>query len=239
MADVFGPVLRQSLSDDLAQRIKHLIRSERRQAGDRLPSIAEMARRFGVGHPTLREALKKLETVGLVDIRHGSGIYVGKHPDTLFVSNPILDRRVSKKLLVDLIEARIPIELQSVALAARNASDEQLRKMDELLSVAADNLGNDAVLNPTNMGFHQQIALSSGNSVLYQLLDVLSNLFQQEQRVILDVFGSREQDHSQHVAILNALREADEKLAVGRMRSHLHGVRDALLRWDPERYPVS
>ena len=65
MRDAFAPVLRQSLSDKLAQRIRAMIRKGDYQQGDRLPPIMEMARRFGVGHPTIREALKKLETMGI------------------------------------------------------------------------------------------------------------------------------------------------------------------------------
>src|SRR5690348_12151302 len=115
MADAFTPVLRQSLADDLAHRVKQLIEAEGYEPGDRLPSISEMARRFRVGHPTLREALKKLQTLGVVDIRHGSGVYVGKNHNALLLSNPIFDTAVSKKLLLDLIEARMAIELKSVA----------------------------------------------------------------------------------------------------------------------------
>lgn len=238
MANVFGPVLRQSLSDDLAQRIQQLIQTGGYQPGDRLPAITEMARRFGVGHPTLREALKKLETVGAVDIRHGSGVYVAKTYNSLLVSNPIFDGAVSKKLLVDLIEARIPIELQSVALAATHATGEHLAEMGRLLASAEESLGDDAVLNSVNMAFHRQIALASGNTVLCQILEVLSNLFQREQRWILDIYGSRRKDHVEHEGILEALGQRDETLAVERMRSHLVGVADALRRWNPATNPV-
>src|SRR5687767_9866542 len=107
MQDPFAPVPRQSLADDLARRIRQLIQQRKHKAGDRLPSIAEMARMFGVGAPTLREALKKLETVGVVTIRHGSGVYVAQHHDTLVIPIPVYDGAASKKLLLDLIEARI------------------------------------------------------------------------------------------------------------------------------------
>jgi GntR family transcriptional repressor for pyruvate dehydrogenase complex len=60
MHRALGPVVRQSLSNELADRVQELIRTGDFRPGDRLPSIADMARRFGVGHPTLREALKKL-----------------------------------------------------------------------------------------------------------------------------------------------------------------------------------
>ncbi|MBV9772468.1 MAG: FadR family transcriptional regulator [Gemmatimonadetes bacterium] len=238
MSDVFAPVLRQSLTDDLAQRIRQLIETSGYGAGDRLPTIAEMARRFGVGHPTLREALKKLETLGVLDIRHGSGVYVGKNHNTLLVSNPVFVGSVSRKLLVDLIEARIPIELKSVSLAAEHATGEHLGEMRSLLAHAEENLEDDDVLSATNMAFHRQIALASGNTVLAQLLEVLSSLFQQEQRLILDIFGSRRKDHFEHVGILQALEDRDPALAVTRMRSHLEGVREVLLKWDPNATPV-
>jgi GntR family transcriptional repressor for pyruvate dehydrogenase complex len=233
MTDVFRPVTRQNLTDDLAQRVKQLIHAEGRQPGDRLPAISELARRFGVGHPTLREALKKLETLGVVDIRHGSGIYVGRNHNMLLLSNPVFDGAITKKLLVDLIEARMAIELKSVALAAEHASDEELAAMTEALASAGQNIGNDAALNVANMSFHRRIALGSGNTVLCQVLEVLSNLFQDEQRLILDIHGSRAKDHEEHLGILDALREKNASLGVERMRAHLEGVREALLRWDP------
>lgn len=238
MNDILAPVLRQSLADDLAQRVKHLIQAEHYQPGDRLPAITEMARRFKVGHPTLREALKKLETLGVVEIRHGSGVYVGKNHNALLLSNPIFDGALSKKLLVDLIEARMAIELKSVALAAVHATDAHLEDMGRTLASAGEHIGDDAALNEANMTFHRQIALASGNTVLAQLLEVLSSLFQQEQRMILGIHGSRAKDHAEHLGILDALRQKDEALAVERMRAHLEGVQRVLLQWDPNDTPV-
>lgn len=233
MADAFVPVLRQSLSDELVQRLQQLITGNY-QIGERLPSIAEMARRFEVGPPTLREALKKLEALGMVDIRHGSGVYVARGGDTLLMPNPIYTGGVSKKLLVDLIEARIPIEVQSAALAATHATDADLAQMGELLASAEQSLHDDERLSATNMEFHQGIAQASGNSVLAQLLEVLRSLFQTEQQMILNIYGSRQKDHREHQGILEALRQRDEELVVKRMRTHLQGVREVLLRWDPD-----
>lgn len=233
MLNGFEPVPRLSLADGIAQRIKILIREGGYDTGDRLPAIGEMARRFGVGHPTLREALKKLQTVGTVDIRHGSGVYVGPHQDALVVSNPIYTGTVSKKLLVDLLDARIPVELKTVALAARHRADEHLEEMRRLLAHARENLSDAEVLTPTNLGFHQQIAIASGNTVLRQILTVLSDLFQEEQRMILGIHGFWQQDYAEHVGILQALEAGDEDEAVERMRAHLQGVREVLVRWEP------
>src|SRR6266480_3698105 len=119
MRDAFSPVLKQSLSDKLAQRIRAMIRKGDYQRGDRLPPIMEMARRFGVGHPTIREALKKLETMGVIEIRHGSGVYVTRSEEVLVLASPDYPGTVSKKLLLDLIRARMALEAQSVADAVQ------------------------------------------------------------------------------------------------------------------------
>jgi GntR family transcriptional repressor for pyruvate dehydrogenase complex len=238
MKHAFEPMERQSLSDRLAREIKGSIQAGVYARGDRLPPIMEMARRFGVGHPTIREALKKLEAMGVVDIRHGSGVYVTRSEDVLVLVSPDYAGRVTKKLLLDLLRARVPLEMQSAAEAVRNASPEHLREMRRLLEQAGQNLGDDDKLNHLNMGFHHQVARASGNTVLAQLLNVLYELFADEQRLILNIFGSRERDHLEHLSILEAVEQRAEALAVERMRKHLEGVTGAVERWDPEHHPV-
>jgi GntR family transcriptional repressor for pyruvate dehydrogenase complex len=239
MKEVFEPVTKQSLSDRLALRIQEMIRNGNYQQGDRLPAIMEMARQFGVGHPTIREALKKLETVGIVEIRHGSGVYVSRSEDILVLAAPDYAGTVTKKLLLDLVRTRMPLEIQSVTDAVRNATPEQVAEMRRLLGQAADNLANRDVLHDSNMGFHQQIALASGNLVLAQLLAVLQDLFSAEQQLILGIYGLRERDHQEHVGILDAIAKGDAPLAAKRMRQHLEGVETAVEQWDPDLHPVS
>lgn len=239
MRDSFAPVLKQSLSDKLALRIREMIQKGEYTQGDRLPPIMEMAKRFGVGHPTIREALKKLETMGFVEIRHGSGVYVSRSEEVLVLASPDYGGEVTKKLLLDLINTRMPLEIMSVAEAVKHATLEDLVEMRRLLTSAGQNLTNDVVLNEVNMGFHRQIALASGNTVLLQLLDVLHDLFTDEQRLILGIFGSRERDHKEHLSILDALEKRDEKKGTDLMRKHLQGVADSILRWDPEDHPVT
>lgn len=238
MDQLLTPVLRQSLADDLAQRIRKLIQSRQYKTGDRLPAISAMARDFGVGAPTLREALKKLETVGVVDIRHGSGVYVGRDPDSIVITNPVFDGAVSKKLLLDLIEARIPIETTTARLAALHGTEEHFAEMGRLLAQAEANIDDDATLNQVNLAFHRQIAVASGNVVLRQLLDVLTNVFRAEQRLILGIYQAREADHREHVAICEVLRARDARRAVELMHAHLEGVQRRIEQWESAETPT-
>ena len=233
-----GRMPRQSLSDRLARRIRELIQQREYREGDRLPAIMEMARSFGVGHPTVREALKKLEAVGVVEIRHGSGVYVSRSDEVMLLATPDYAPVVTQKLLTDLVRSRMPLEMQSVSEAVPHLTARHLKEMRRLLNEAERHLDDDGVLNRVNMQFHRQIAVASENTVLLQLLDVLREMFQQEQLMILTIFGSRKEDHHGHLAILDALERRDAELAVARMRTHLQNVVDAVLQWDPERHPV-
>lgn len=229
--EAFEPMPRERLPDRLARRIRLLIQSGARGEGDRLPAIGEMARRFGVGHQSVREALKKLETMGVVEIRHGSGVYVSRHDQVVVLTNPDQQSDVSEKAMLELLRARMPLEVQSALDAARNATPEQLREMRRVLVLAAGERDEDK-LNTLNIQFHRLIAVGSGNAVLIQLVDVLHELFGDRQRLLLGVTGSFAHDHEEHVAILEAIEAGDEKLASGRMQSHLQGVYEAVQRWD-------
>jgi GntR family transcriptional repressor for pyruvate dehydrogenase complex len=238
MKHSFEPVVKQSLPDKLARQIRGTIQSGNYRRGDRLPPIVEMAKRFEVGQPSIREALKKLEAMGVVQIRHGAGVFVTRSEEVLVLASPDYAGTVTKKLLLDLIQARIPIESQSVADCVKNATPEQVQALKRILASASKHLDDDEILNSVNMEFHGKIAEASGNSVTAQLLAVLHELFTEEQRLILGIFGSREEDHRDHLQILKAIEQRDEALAVKRMRSHLESVREAIQRWDPEDHPV-
>jgi GntR family transcriptional repressor for pyruvate dehydrogenase complex len=227
------PVVRQSLSDELAQRVRQMIHEGGHQPGDRLPSIVSMARRFGVAHPTLREALRKLETLGVVEIRHGSGVYVGVDENALLITNPIFEGGVTRGLLLDLVEARISIELKSASLAAEHATPAHLQRMRELLAAAGGSLDSKAAVSDANRAFHREIALASGNQVLHQLLDALGGVFQEEQRLVNETYAVRRRFHREHLQILEALERGDAELAERRMQAHLEGVREALQRAAP------
>jgi GntR family transcriptional repressor for pyruvate dehydrogenase complex len=239
MKEPLKPVAKQSLSDRLANQVRALIQTGKYQEGDRLPTIVEMARRFGVGQPTVREALQKLQTMGIVDIRHGSGVYVARGHDVLVMASADYAGTVSKRLLLDLVRTRMPLEILSASGAAKNATQEHLTEMRRLLATARQNLDDDISLNAANMAFHREIARASGNTVLTQLVEALHDLFTEEQIVILGIFGSRERDNREHLGILDALEQHDEPLAVERMREHLEGIQERVVRWDPDDHPVT
>lgn len=219
---------RQSQSDRLTHDILEMIRTEQFAAGSRLPALPALAERFAVATPTLRESIRRLQAVGAVDIRHGSGVYVRDPAQRILVSNPYAGA-LNARLILDLLDARLVIEPQLARLAAERAEDRTLDPIADTLSRAEQALtGQDTLLSELNMEFHRALARLAGNAVLQQTVDSLLDVYENERMVILQLFDNREGDHAEHCSIFAAVRERRPALAAVRMRRHLAVVREAI-----------
>jgi GntR family transcriptional regulator, transcriptional repressor for pyruvate dehydrogenase complex len=219
---------RMSLSSSLAERMLKLIRDEGLRPGDRLPSTRELAQRFAVTTPTLREALRGLEVTGTIELRHGSGIYVGPGLDRVVLPNPNV-RQLRDTQMLQLLDARLLIEPPVTGLAARHAMPGDLAGMKAILVEAADRIGrDDELLHVSAMSFHRAVARTAGNIVLSEVVDSLLTVHSPEQREILQAFDDRHRDHEQHCAVLDAITSGNAEAANERMRAHLHEVREAI-----------
>lgn len=221
-------VTRPSLSDALTERMLDLIREGNHKPGDRLPSTRELSQRFAVTTPTLREALRRLEATGAIEMRHGSGLYVGAAIERIVLPNPNM-RAMPGAQLLELLDARILIEPPLAALAAQRAADEDRATLRALLEEAANHLrGDDAVLHDANMTFHRAAAKAAGNQVLDEVVDSLLTAHASEQREILRIFDDRRRDHDEHLAILQAIEARDASAAEELMRAHLVDVKTVI-----------
>ncbi|TDD40727.1 FadR family transcriptional regulator [Nonomuraea terrae] len=221
-------VTRPTLSDALTERMLELIRSGGHRPGDRLPSTRELSQRFAVTTPTLREALRRLEATGAIEMRHGSGIYVGAAIERLVLPNPNM-REIRAAQLLELLDARIVIEPPLAAMAAGRAAEEELTALKQALATAGRHLGgDDAELHDANMSFHRATARMAGNVVLHEVIDALLTVHGPEQREILQLFDDRRRDHEEHLAILAAIEARDAAQAEELMRAHLVDVKTVI-----------
>lgn len=158
-----------SLSERLADNIVEIIRSERLGRGDALASSRDLARRFGVTTPTVREALRRLEATGVVEFRHGSGTYVGPGIGRRLMANPHLPRSTRASVL-ELVEARLVLEPAVAAAAANVRMAEAVRELEHAASNA---------LHPPeeslrqSVHFHVALAAASGNTLLREAVEAL------------------------------------------------------------------
>ena len=178
--------------------------------------------------PTVREALQRLEAIGVVQVRHGAGIFVRAEQPRLMFAQPgqaVVDGQV----ILDLIQTRLLIEPYLAEHAALAAHGDQVARLADLLREAERCLaGHDDELQQANMAFHLGIARCSGNVVLTQVMDLLVNLYASEQTAMLSIADDRRHDYDDHVAILAAIQTGDAEQARSLMQRHLEGVRDLM-----------
>ena len=189
--------------------------------------MRELADRFSVATPTMREALRLLEMAGNLDIRHGSGIFVRRPESRLMLTNPYA-RSLDTRTILALLESRLLIEPPIAELAARNASQEQLDYLGVLLEDAEKHLSGqdaaDAILGADNMRFHRGIAEGADNAILADVVFTLTEVHIKEQMAVLDLYNNRRRDHDQHKQILDALMRRDAAEARALMAEHLADV---------------
>lgn len=223
------PVPRATLSDNLTRRVLDLIRSEGLGSGDRLPPVRSLAEHFSVAAPTVREALRRLQASGVVELRHGSGVYVRNNQERIVLSNPG-HQELDAGATLHLLEARLLIEPHLAGLAAENADELRVAELGRHLDRAERCLdgGDDNALHRANMEFHRAVAACSGNSILSQVIDSLIELYSPEQRAILKIYDDRSRDYREHREIYAAILGTDPERARREMHRHLQGVKQII-----------
>jgi GntR family transcriptional repressor for pyruvate dehydrogenase complex len=232
--------LRRTLTDDLAAGVLDLIRADGLGSGDPLPAARDLARRFGVSTPTLREALRRLQATQAIEIRHGSGIYVGRNLERVVLPNPNAQSLTAERFH-ELLDARLVIEPELARRAAVHRTEAQLATLRERLAKAERTLDDDALLHEENMAFHRAVAAAAGNRVLSEVIDSLLAVHAAEQREILRIYDDRVRDLEEHRQILAALSAGNADDAYRLSRQHLEGVRSVIdVRLEPlEPHPTT
>lgn len=196
--------------------------------GSKLPSERDLAERFKVSRPTVREAMLALELQGLVEARRGSGIFVVERPRQM-EGRPDFDIGA-----FELTEARALFEGEAAALAATMISAEELAQLDAILAEMEGENANEAVDEAADRKFHVAIAQATRNAAIVQVVETLWDVRYKSPlcRHMLD--QARKQgvkpQIEEHSRVLQALRNADPSAARNAMRDHLGRVIDELLQ---------
>jgi GntR family transcriptional repressor for pyruvate dehydrogenase complex len=228
--DAAAPVqtARPNLSAYLAQQVLAMIRARNLGPGDRLPSAKALAEQFQVATPTMREALRRLQATGLVDIRHGSGIYVRRDRERLMLSNPGYGA-LEHHTLLQLLDARLLIEPHLAELAAAHAAEAEIVAIEGVVHQGEQLLARHADgYFRVNGLFHTAIARAAGNLVLAQIVESLIELYSSELHVVdptRALEDVRAGDQRDHVRIAAAIRDRDGDRASAAMLDHIQAAR--------------
>lgn len=233
-------VEKKNYSDQVFQYLFHEIKSGKMKPGDKLPNERELSQALGVSRPSLREALRAMSQLGLVVTRHGGGTYINNYDDIYLMSILQYITIISDDLLIDLIQVRKTLEAEATRLAAKNATDEDLEKIEnyareraELCERYADDLSQvREQLNTLDYLFHKSIAEASKNKVIPAFIVSIHATFTEHQNRVSAKADIAKHVNDKHMQIVQALKQRDEKLAKTLMYEHLQMVEDTLLDMD-------
>ena len=217
----FSPISKSGVSDLLIQRLLGFVTAGRLQPGDKLPSERELAERFQVSRPTVREAMKALSFLGVVEIRHGGGAFVSALNAAELLGPLSFFLNLSEVTVEKLFDARRLIEGEISALAAKLATSGDLIHLESLIAMQETQKIYAEEYLVLDSQFHEFLGQISGNPFLArasQSLNVLGVEFRRKAAISKETPARSIADHR---VIMKALRDADPEAARQAMVAHM------------------
>lgn len=189
--------------------------------GDKLPSERELSEQLGAGRSSVREALRALELLGLIETRRGEGTFLKhyRHNRLIDILGFFILRDYKTKK--DLIEMRQVLELDAVRMACRRATAKHFEEMERILAAAEERIEQGEIPTEEDYQFHRVICRSSRNSILHRIWAPLVEYSDSVRSESLSREGRARSAVNEHRQIMEAIRAGDEEQAVERMRKHL------------------
>ncbi|MFH8485524.1 FadR/GntR family transcriptional regulator [Streptomyces longisporoflavus] len=228
------------MARDIQERIKKLIIDQRLPSGASLPTEPELMERLGVSRNSVREALKALQAMGIVEIRHGFGTYVGPMSMAPMIEGltfrTVAGHYRGEDSLLQLLELREAVETGLIARLAGRIPAADLAELDAIVDqmdteTAADESHNGrpgAVQTETDRAFHATLYRCLGNPLLGEVLEAFWDAFHKVRTDLVDIPQDPKVTCRQHREILDAVRSGDVLRAERAIREHFGNIRTRL-----------
>jgi len=221
------PIKPKRLSDQIFEQLRDSIYRGQLKPGEKLPPERELAAAFNVSRPSLRAAMDKLTHIGLIEQRQGQGTFV-RSLQSRYEQNPLREVMEGEEVsLVDLLEVRLGLEVQSVAMAATRATDKDISAMEMCVQDMLSRVDEGEVGSEEDVAFHMAIAYATKNSAqIYLMRNFYELLFHaiNESRFYLSEAGNLSRMGQQHSEILQCIKEHDPESAQEKMKDHINYV---------------
>jgi GntR family transcriptional regulator, transcriptional repressor for pyruvate dehydrogenase complex len=222
------PIRKTRVAEEIADRIRVLILDGTFSVGQALPAERVLAERFGVSRGSIRDALRTLETIGLLVTRHGHGTF----PQELDVNRLIAPLasvlKYRYELQDELLDLRRMIEPAVARAAAARVTDEDLADLDRILDAQRQRLraGQSAIVEDT--AFHHVLARATRNRAVVSIMATLNDLLVESRKHTLKQKGRPARSIRGHEAVVAALRRRDAGAVAEAMREHIDQIADLL-----------
>ena len=211
--------------------IENRIETEGLRAGDKLPSESQLAESLQVSTRAIREAYSTLRTLGVVEIKHGKGIFLAENSLDYFLESLSTSLKFTFSdtgtLLLELTDVRLLVEAGLVSVFTNSCGEQDIAALDKIVEQMAVYYRDGRIeqFNEADFSFHNYIVNTSGNRIVRSLYFHLQNLLHQSIEVTQLYGGSERQCLNDHQGILDAIRKHDSEGAKTLMEEHLGRTR--------------
>ncbi len=221
------PPEKSTLTRQVTGLLTEEIVSQRLPPNKLLPKEHDLAEQLGVSRMVIRESLQMLAALGLIDVRHGVGVYVNP-PEAWQVAQPLsLLLRAERKSLMQWLEMRAIFEVGVVRLAAVRASSEDVQKLWATVDRMRTSSDYDDVVL-ADLDFHLNLAAAAGNPMVGVLAGPLMQPMREHLVTAVRIPGRHEQSVAEHEAIVKSVADHDPEGAVAAMERHLAVVAEEI-----------
>ena len=224
-----APIKSTRIYQEIVRQVKAMIAEGRLKSGDQLPPERDLAEKFVVSRTSVREALRALESLGLVEIRPGEGTFVREVSVESLIEPLALVMLSQREAIGELFEARRLIEPALAALAARRATPEELHEMDRILEEQAKAVAAGRTGLEQDAEFHSAIGAAAHNRAITRIAHAVMDLLRQSREESLNTPGRPTCSHEDHRRLLAAIRARNEAAARQAMIEHLEAVEGLVL----------
>ncbi len=216
----------ERLSDEVFDQLKSLIIQEDLKPGDRLPTERELSEMFGVGRPSIREAIRTLCIFGFLEIRRGNGVYVRKSDLNSYFKgiqeSLELMVTINQQTIFEIFKIRSVVEPLAASEAAKNAEGSDLYVLKNAFKNLEKNISDSkAYLEKDDYEFHRAIALCTHNNLLYHLINLMYSLIKRFDSSMHEVADFGAVFHEDHSELLEAIVNRSPKDASRIMKRHI------------------
>lgn len=226
----FEAVPRTKLYQKVVKQVQDIIRDGLLQPGDKLPPERQLAEMLHVSRGSLREAILALESMGLVEPRHGEGTVVRDLSAAPLVNQLSVMLMQKRALVGELLEFRLMIEPTLAARAAVNATEEEILQLEEILARQKERVDRGELAIEEDSKFHYTIAQAARNSVVLKVLDVFMDFLKESREHSLQVEGRPQRSLNSHRRIVSAIARRDPEAAEKAMRRHIATIEGLVLK---------
>jgi GntR family transcriptional repressor for pyruvate dehydrogenase complex len=228
-APSYGVFAREQLPERIAQRLLSLISERQLRPGDRLPAERELAAAMQVSRPSLREALRALAMVNIVEIRQGSGTYISSLKPELLVEHLDFVFALDDSTFTELLEARQMLEPSIAGAAAVHATQEDLARLRACIERAAAAVDDVDAFLEADLELHAIITAAAHNQIMARFMASLTRLGMASRSRTVALPGVRARSLHEHQMLVDALLRRDASAASAIMQEHLQHIHATLV----------